>query len=151
MEKAIFFSGEGTAFRGTIKTSDCLELYPETLPALRLLARRGFGLFLVTPQYQEYRWFKAALKDKTLPLGHFDPEKTGAACWGEVHSLDWGESYYITDGRYLKLFAAWSCKIILVLSGCGVSTLASAGSDLQLFADVCKDIYAAAFSAAAGK
>jgi len=150
MEKAVFFSGEGTTFSGSVRTPARPELYPETLPALRLLARRGFGLFLVTPELREYRWFKSALNDRTLSLGHFDPERPDAAGWLKNHLSGGRESCYITDGRYLKTFAGWNFKIVLVLSGCGMDTLVSAGNDLKLLADVCRDIYAAAFSAAAG-
>lgn len=152
MQKAIFFSGPGTAYTGLDLRRETLELYPETLPALRFLGRRGFILILVTPEHQEFKWFASALKTKTLSLLHWDVNKNDLDSFVKKHRINMEESYFITDGLYLKNFQNRGCKIILVLSGRGFYTLDSQEyKDFQGFMDVCKNIYAAVFNVALSK
>ena len=152
MQKAIFFSGSGTAYTGLDFGRENMELYPETVPALRFLGRRGFRLILATPEHQEFKWFVSSLRNKTLSLLHWDVDNNGLDRFVKIHRINLEESYFITDGLYLKNFQNKGGKIILVLSGRGFSTLESQEyKEFQGFEDVCKNIYAAAFSVALNK
>lgn len=149
MKKAIFFSGDGTAYKCSDSCFSEKEIYPETLPALRFLARRGFMLVLVTPDRQEYKWFKRYLRNKTLNLMHCSTEIKNLLAFIEEYSICLDKSYYISDGLYLKKFQDIKCNKILVLSGRGVKTLGQTNADsLREFADICRDIYSAAYSIA---
>lgn len=150
MRRAVFFPGQGTVYSGANENQDGLEFYPETLPAFRFLARRGFDLILVTPDYQELRLIRAALKDKKLLLYHWNTSRMDFSAFLEKYRISEEESYFITDGLYLKHFMNKTCKIILVLSGRGFDTLTSV-PDPGGFADICKNIYAAAFSVTMNK
>lgn len=146
MKRAIFFSGVGTAYTSSKATKEEMEIYPETLHALRFLARRGYLLVLVTLQRQEYRWLRGMLKDKTIPVYFFQVGEEDGPTFFQQHEIDIPKSYFITDGLYLKTFQKLKCKNILVLSGRGVRTLESI--EKTNLVDVCKDIYAAAMSIA---
>lgn len=149
MKKAIFISGYGTAYRCSDFSVCENEIYPDTLPALRFLARRGFMLVLVTPDRQEYKWFKRYLRNKTLNLMHCFCEVKNILDFIEEYSIDLEKSYYISDGLYLKRFQDINCNKILVLSGRGVNTLGQFNAEnLREFTDICRDIYSAAFSVA---
>lgn len=149
MERAVFFSGTGTVF-----TKDCtgrgeIELYTQTLPALRFLHRRGFYLVLVSTEGGEYKKFKSLLKDESLPLRSFVPGDDDFTQFADSQGLDAAMSFYITDGRSLESFLPTECRLILVLSGQGFDNLVDlTGKDLANLHDVCKDFYAAAFSLA---
>lgn len=144
MLKAVFFSGAGTTYHYQNQGREGLELYPETLPALRLLARRGFVLVLATPQRQEYKWFISSIKDKSINPYHWDIEEDLAG-FMDKNNFSIADSCLITDGMYSQTFLTCGGKVILVLSGRGFCTLANHDNG---YSDVCKDIYAAAFSAA---
>ena len=149
MQKAIFFAGCGTAYNTVGAEQKILEVYPETIPALRFLTRRDFILVLITPDYREYRKLLVALKDKALSACHWDIVKEELADFVRKNEINLEESYFITDGKYLKKLQNNGCKIILVLSGRGCYLLDKlTGEEIQGLADVCKDIYAAAFSVA---
>lgn len=144
MRKAVFFSGAGTSYRYQGRGKEGLELYPETIPALRILVRRGFVPILAVPQRQEYKWFVSSIKDKTLNIHHWDIE-------GDLQEfmikncINKNESCFITDGIYSRTFINIGCKVILVLSGRGFCTLTDHENG---YSDISKDIYAAAFSTA---
>ncbi len=148
MSKAIFFSGCGTAYLTNNSVKRNLELYPETLPALRFLARRGYLLVLVTSEFQEYKLLQAVLKDKSLALLHWNGREEDLDCFLEENTINLKESYFVTDSRFLQeaLYqGGW--QIILVLTVKGVDTLEKLGSSqLEKITDICKDIYAAAIS-----
>lgn len=144
MQKAVFFSGVGTSYCCREQGKDELEVYPETLPALRFLARRGFIPVLVTPHRQEYKWFVSAIKDKSFPLLHWDTVEDFPE-FNIKNQISLPESFLITDGLYLNTFQKYGLKIILVLSGRGFCTYNQCENG---YSDVCKNIYAAAFSAA---
>jgi len=152
MRKAIFISGCGTAYTSIDASRENPELYPETLWALRFLNRRDFLLVLVTPEFQEYKWLVSALKDKTIAIFHWDMGKIDLDYFADIYDINIEESYFITDGLYQKFFQEKGCKIVLVLTGRGVQTLNSKQSkDLSEYADISKNIYAAAFSVALDK
>jgi histidinol phosphatase-like enzyme len=154
MEKAIFFSGCGTSyfFENDIAVQRNLELYPETLPALRFLSRRGYLLVLIAPEVQEYKAFQNSLKDKTITLKYWNGREEDLEALLAEHLLNLQESYFITDGRYLQEYLSFGWQTILVLTGKGVSTLDSLEPrQLEKVCDVCKDFYAAAISIAIHK
>ena len=148
MSKAIFFLGCGTAYLTNNSVKRNLEIYPETLPALRFLARRGYQLVLVTSEFQEYKLLLAVLKDKSLPLLHWNGREEDLEAFLEENAINLMESYFVTDSRYLQeALSQGSWQTILVLTGKGVDTLQKLGSQqLEKIADICKDIYAAAIS-----
>ena len=149
MQKAIFFAGSGTAYKIVEAEQKLLEVYPETIPALRFLTRRDFLLVLVTPEYQEYRKMLLSLKDKAITVYHWDIVKEELTGFVHANDINLEESYFITDGQYLKKLQNSGCKTILVLSGMGCCLLDKlADEELKSLSDVCKDIYAAAFSVA---
>lgn len=149
MQKALFFSGVGTVYSAANTRREEIEIYPETLPALRFLVRRGFRLVLVTSEYWEYKSFIAQLKDKSFQVLQYNPGEEPLPDFVSQRGLRLEESYYITDGIFLKWFSAWGCPIILVLSGKGCCTVAAyENKEITGLVDVCKDIYAAAFSIA---
>jgi len=150
MSKAIFFSGCGTAYLTNNSVKRNLEIYPETLPALRFLARRGYQLVLVTPDFQEYKLLLAVLKDKTLPLLHWNGRAEDLDSFLEENVINLQESYFVTDSRYFQeALNQDSWQTILVLTGKGVDTLQkSSAQQLKMITDICKDIYAAAISIA---
>ena len=65
MQRAVFFSGRGTVFAQDFTDRDEIELYTQTLPALRFLHRRGYFLVLVSEERREYKKFLSLLKDKS--------------------------------------------------------------------------------------
>lgn len=147
MAKAIFFPGCGTAYTASNTVKRNLEIYPETLPALRFLGRRGYLLVLVTPEFQEYKLLQSGLKDKTLSLAYWNGREADLDVLLEEKGINLGESYLVTDSRYLQelLFLGW--QTILVLTGKGVDTLQKLeAQQLEKVADICKDFYAAAIS-----
>jgi len=149
MQKAIFFAGYGTAYKTVEAEQKLLEVYPETIPALRFLSRRNFAPVLVTPEYQEYRKLIASLEDKALSVYHWDIGREELTTFVDANDMNLEESYFITDGQYLKKMQNTGCKIILVLSGMGCCLLDKlAVEEVTGISDVCKDIYAAAFSVA---
>jgi len=149
MHKAVFFSGVGTIYTTTRMRGEEIEIYPETLPALRFLARRGYSLVLVTNERQEYKNFVAQLKDKSLTVLHYSSGEEELLRFAELRELNLKESFFVTDGLSLKSFQTAGCQQILVLSGKGVQTLSAfQNKHLLEFSDVCKGIYAAAFSIA---
>ena len=149
MQKAIFFAGCGTAYKTAEAEQNLLEIYPETIPAFRLLSRRNFILVLVTSETMEYRELLISLRDKTLPVSHWDIGKEEFCDFARKNKINLAESYFITDGQYLVKMQKTACRIILVLSGRGFSLLDKLScEELQSLSDVCKDIYTAAFSVA---
>lgn len=147
MEKAIFFCGCGTSYSvgNTLKRS--LEIFPETLPALRFLGRRGYLLVLVTPEFQDYKLFQTNLKDKTIKLEYWNglADDLDSVLGGKLINLQ--ESYFLTDGTYLQELLHLGWKTILVLTGKGVYTLHNLDvRQIEEVSDICKDIYAAAIS-----
>ncbi|MDX9872886.1 MAG: hypothetical protein RBT41_10780, partial [Clostridia bacterium] len=64
MKKAVFFSGSGTVYSRDERQNKRIELYPDTVSALRFLSRRGYELVLLTSGYYEFKRFRTALKDK---------------------------------------------------------------------------------------
>ncbi len=149
MQKAIFFAGCGTAYKTEVAQQKVFEVYPETIPALRFFTRRGFILVLVTPEYQEYRKLLVSLKDKSLSVYHWDIVKEELASFVRTNCINLDDSYFITDGQYLRKMQNTGCKIILVLSGMGFCQLDTLeAGEVQGLSDVCKDIYSAAFSVA---
>lgn len=149
MRQAVFISGYGTAYTSHDGERENLELYPETLCALRFLSRRGFLLVLATPEFQEYKWLISALKDKTVAVLHWDTARDDPDQFMEMHGIEAEESYLITDGMWIKSMLAQRCRVILVLTGRGVKTLNSKEyNETPDCRDVCKNIYAAAFSIA---
>lgn len=148
MRKVIFIAGCGTAYGCHETGRDEIEVYPETLAALRFLERRNLILILATPSTKEYRQFLSSLKDK-ITLYHWDTNKVEIGEFRKLHGLVKNECIFITDGLYLKSFLHPGCKVLLVLSGRGLQTLASAQEEKEdkPFDDVAKDIYAAVFSA----
>lgn len=149
MQKAVFFTGIGTAYSGAGTLRDGLEVYSATMPALRFLNRRGYTLVLVTPEWHEYKTFMGAIKDKSLPIIHFNTDEENLLQFIENNGISIKESYLITDGLCLKIFQGIGCRIILVLSGRGFCTLTSQEQkEIPWFSNVCKDLYAAAFSIA---
>lgn len=148
MSKAIFFSGCGTVYttNNTIKRN--MEIFPETLPALRFLARRGYCFILVSSEFQEYQLLQNGLKDKTIPLLFWNGREDDLDNFLENNCIDLEDSYFVTDSRYLQealTINGW--QIILVLTGKGVETLQNIDSQqLEKITDICKDIYAAAIS-----
>lgn len=148
MSKAIFFSGCGTACVTNNSVKRNLEIYPETLPALRFLARRGYQLVLVTSEFQEYKLLRAVLKDKAISLLYWNGRTEDLNSFLEKHAINLRESYFVTDSRYLQeTLSQGSWQIILVLTGQGVDTLQKLGApQLEKVTDICKDIYAAAIS-----
>ncbi len=149
MNKAAFFSGPGTAYAYAIKDGGerTLEVYPETLPALRFLKRRGFILILITSDRQAFRNFLGCIKDKTLELSCWNGEMEELNRLLQKKEIDIKESCIITDGPYLKLLGDMGCRIFLVLTGTGVCTLNSFDFSEGLgVTDICKNIYSAAFS-----
>lgn len=149
MHKAVFFSGAGTIYTVSSSRREDSEIYPETLPALRFLARRGFILVLVTGEHQEYKNFLAQLKDKSLAVMHCNPNEEDPSSFARAREIDLLESFFVTDGLHLKLFQSTDCRQILVLSGKGVQTFSAfQNGELAGLSDVCKDIYAASFSMA---
>lgn len=154
MEKAIFFSGFGTSYfyenDSLVKRN--LELYPETLPALRFLSRRGYLLVLITPDMQEYKAFQTSLKDKTMMLQYWNGREEDIDALIEKHFLNIQDCFFITDGHYLQEYLPLGWQTILVLTGKGVSTLdILETTQLAHICDICKDIYAAAISIAIHK
>lgn len=145
----IFFPGIGTTYSLSKEQKNSIDIYPETIPALRFLSRRGYEFVLITTEFGEFNKFRSALKDKNIPLYYLNLEKTSLAQFNERHMISDEESCFITDGLYLKHFLDRKLRIILVLSGNGFFTLSALNSneDEQL-ADICKNIYAAAFSIA---
>lgn len=148
MKKVIFFSGLGTAYTGRDTPQIGIDLYPETLSALRFLSRRGFHLALVTPERQEYKNFLSFVKDKALNITYCSGWEKDIIKLSNDMEISLKESLFITDGLYLQTFSQLGVKIILVLSGQGFCTLDSREGDFEGFGDICKNIYAAAFSAA---
>lgn len=154
MEKAIFFSGYGTSYcyekNNSMRRN--LELYPETLPALRFLFRRGYLLVLLTPELQEYKAFLSCLKDKTVKVQYWNGCEEDLDALIEKHFLNIQDCYFITDGYYLQEYLPLRWHTILVLTGKGVSTLDLLDPpQLEKIYDICKDIYAAAISIAIHK
>ncbi|PKM90962.1 MAG: hypothetical protein CVU87_00130 [Firmicutes bacterium HGW-Firmicutes-12] len=149
MIKVIFFPGMGTLYSVSRDKKETIEIYPEAISALRFLSRRGYELVLLTPEYSEYKRFRAAVKDKTLSLHNFNPEKNDLSAFMEKQMISEEESFLITDGLYWKYFQNTKARIILILSGAGFCTLAGLEDDAnEYFKDICKNIYAAAFSVA---
>ncbi|MBZ4652809.1 MAG: hypothetical protein JG781_147 [Peptococcaceae bacterium] len=151
MNRAVFFSGPGTAYAYTVKegSEQALEVYPETLPALRFLRRRGFCLVLITSDRQEFKNFLTCFKDKTIELSHWNGEMEELNRLLSEKDIELKESCLITDGPYLKLLESMGCRILLVLTGKGVCTLNSLDlSEGPGVTDICKNIYSAAFSVA---
>lgn len=149
MQRAVFFSGLGTVYSKDCTGKGEIELYTQTLPALRFLQRRGYLLVLVTSERQEYRHFLSLLKDRALPVLHFLQGEDELGSFATAKDIDLSQSFYVTDGHYLKPFTNSECRLILVLSGQGFETLAGLNKkDLDNLHDVCKDVYAAAFSLA---
>jgi len=150
MCKAIFFSGCGTAYLTNNSVMRDLEIYPETLPALRFLARRGYQFVLVTSEFQEYKLLQAVLKDKTLPLLHWNGREEDLDSFLEENAIKMRGSYFVTDSRYpQEALYLDSWQTILVLTGKGVDTLQKlSAQQLAKITDICKDIYAAAISIA---
>lgn len=149
MRKVIFFPGIGTAYSLSKEQKNSIDIYPETVPALRFLSRRGYEFVLITSDYSEFRKFRTALKDKNIPLFNLNLEKTSLPLFAQRHTISCAESVLITDGLYLKQFLERQFRIILVLSGNGVCTLSALnGNTDEQLADICKNIYAAAFSIA---
>jgi len=150
MCKAIFFSGCGTAYLTNNSVMRDLEIYPETLPALRFLARRGYQFVLVTSEFQEYKLLQAVLKDKTLPLLHWNGREEDLDSFLEENAIKMRGSYFVTDSRYpQEALYLDSWQTILVLTGKGVDTLQKLSAQhLAKITDICKDIYAAAISIA---
>jgi hypothetical protein len=149
MQKAIFFAGCGTAFQNEGPEQRGWVVYPETLPALRFVTGRGFLAVLVTPNYSEYQRLVADLQGKALTVYHWDIAKNELVDFIRHNDINLAESYFITDGQHLETMQKTGCKIILVLSGRGCDYLDNMESDtLNSLADVCRDIYAAAFSVA---
>lgn len=150
MSKALFFSGCGTAYTTHNTVKRMMEIFPETLPALRFLARRGYGLVLVTSEFKEYKLLQNGLKDKTMPLLYWNGREEVLPDFLAENKFDLRKSYFVTDGRNLQealCLGEW--QIILVLTGIGVDTLQKLDfAQLQKINDVCKDIYAAAISIA---
>jgi hypothetical protein len=154
MGKAIFFSGCGTSY--FCENNSCvkknLEMYPEVLPALRFLSRRGYLPVLITPELQEYRLFQSSLKDKTITLQYWNGREEDLDALLEEHFINLQECFFITDGKYLQDFLPLGWQTILVLTGKGVSTLDCLETwQLEKVCDICKDIYAAAISIAIQK
>lgn len=149
MQKAVFFSGTGTAYSGGGSLREGLEVYSATWPALRFLNRRGYTLVHVTPEWQEYKSLISSSKDKTISIIHYNSDEQSLNQFPEYNGINLHESYLITDGLSLKIFQGSGCRIILVLTGRGFCTLtAQEEKEISVFSDVCKDIYAAAFSIA---
>jgi len=150
MSKALFFSGCGTAYLTNNGVKRKIEIYPETLPALRFLARRGYRLVLVTPEFLEYKLLQAELKDKTLPLLQWNGREEELDAFLEKNKIKICESFFVTDKRYLQEALSFGYgQIILVLTGKGVDTLQKLeAQQLEKIMDICKDIYAAAISIA---
>lgn len=149
MNKAVFISGLGTAYAYSMDegSEQVLEVYPETLPALRFLRRRGFCLVLITSDRQEFKNFLSCSKDKTLELSHWNGEIEELNRLLAEKDIDLQESCLITDGPFIKLLAGMGCRVLLVLTGKGVCTLNSCDlSEDYAVADICKNIYSAAFS-----
>lgn len=156
MKKVIFFSGEGTSYRKEKGNGDTgvIEIYPETLPALRFMVRRGFTPVLVTSEYWEIQAFQKIIKDQTLSLDYWHFSEGGLAGFLKEKRIDAKQSYFITDNnsRAMVYFQKCGCKIILVLSGKGFHTLQYMDArQVANLTDVCKDIYAAAISIAIEK
>jgi hypothetical protein len=152
MEKAIFFCGCGTAYSFSNTAPRNLEIYPETLPALRFLERRGYLLVMVTPEFQDYKLFQNSLKDKTIKLVYWNGliEDLDGVLGENLINLQ--ESYFITDGTYLRELLHLGWKTILVLTGKGVYTLHYLDvPQLEEINEISKDIYAAAISVVINK
>lgn len=149
MRKVIFFPGIGTTYSLSKEQKNSIDIYPETIPALRFLSRRGYEFVLITSEYCEFNKFRSALKDKNIPLYYLNLEKTSLALFNERHMISDEESCFITDGLYLKHFLDKKIRVILVLSGNGFFTLSALNTnENEQLADICKNIYAAAFSIA---
>ncbi len=148
MQKAVFFSGQGTVYTMAGANKENPELYAETLPALRFLHRRGFILVLVTKEHQEYKSFVNLLKDRSLPVQYFSTAEDELHRFAYHNRLTLEQSVFVTDGMNLELFLK-ACPVILVLTGRGFCTLEDCETyGRPVFRDVCRDIYAAAFSIA---
>jgi hypothetical protein len=149
MIKVIFFPGVGTLYSVPRDKKETIEIYPEAISALRFLSRRGYELVLLTSEYSEFKRFRMAVKDKTLPLHSFNPDKNDLSAYMKRQMISEEESFLITDGLYWKHFQNTKARIILILSGGGFCTLAGLDGDAsEYFTDICKNIYAAAFSVA---
>jgi len=149
MRKAIFFAGEGTAWRICGQARESFELYPETIPALRFLSNRDFFLVLMTPDQREYEWLLEALGKEAAALSCWDTAQETLDVFAQKNGIAIEKSYFITDGSCLDRIEKNTGNIILVLSGTGFNTLSALGEkESGGFADVCRDIYAAAFSVA---
>ncbi|MGI6607035.1 MAG: hypothetical protein ACOX2X_08345 [Peptococcia bacterium] len=154
MEKAIFFSGYGTSYfyKNDSLVKRNLELFPETLPALRFLSRRGYLLVLTAPEMQEYKAFQSCLKDKRITVQYWNGREEDVDALIEKHFLNIQDCFFITDGHYLQEYLPLGWQTILVLTGKGVSTLDILDPpQLEQIYDICKDIYAAAISIAIHK
>lgn len=149
MRKVIFFPGIGTVYSLSKEQKHSIDIYPETVPALRFLACRGYEFVLINSDYSEFRKFRTALKDKNIPLFNLNLEKTSLPLFIQRHMISREESVLITDGLYIKQFLEKQLRVILVLSGNGVCTLSALNGNVDgHLADICKNIYAAAFSIA---
>lgn len=146
VKKAVFFSGHGTVYTYAGSDADDMEIYPESLHALRFLQRRGFLLVLLTPDINEYRYFKNSQKDKNLNIYHVKGGEDGIRRFIWENDIDVCKSYYITDSVYINIFHRLGIKIILTLTGKGYFTYNELDNkEMNVFMDVCKNIYAAAF------
>jgi hypothetical protein len=152
MEKAIFFCGCGTSYAAGNARNKSLEIFPETLPALRFLGRRGYLLVLVTPEFQDYKLFQTGLKDKSLKLEYWNGVAEDLESVLEEKAINLQESYFLTDGTFLQELLHLGWKTILVLTGKGIYTLHNLTvCQVEEMDDICKDIYAAAISIAIKK
>lgn len=146
MRKAVFFSGHGTVYSYERNDTGGMQIYPETMHALRFFQRRGFVLVLLTSDGCEYRNFKSLLKDKTLNLYQLKGGEDNIRKFISEHNIDISKSYYISDGIYINIFHRLGIKVLLVLTGKGFFTYNAMNStEMGVILDVCKDIYAAAF------
>lgn len=149
MKRAVFFAGLGTVYSQQAGPKKQIELYPDTVSALKFLDRRGYELILLSSGYYEYKRFCTALKDKSIRLAHLNPEKNDLRTYLLNNNLDAERSFLITDGSYLQTFLKYRTQIILVLTGEGLFTLGCwADKENECFADICKNFYAAALSVA---
>jgi histidinol phosphatase-like enzyme len=152
MNEAIFFSGCGTAYTLSNNTKRNLEIYPETLPALRFLEKKGYLPVLVTADFTEYKLLQSVLKDNTIRLEYWSGSEDELDDLLEKWSINIEKSYFLTDGVNLQELQPLGWKTILVLTGNGVNTLNSMDvRQLEKILDICKDIYAAAISVVMNK
>ena len=146
MHKAVFFSGNGTAYSRAGSNTDDIDIFPETMSALRFLYKRGYQLVLVTKKRSEYQQLLFKLLDQALPIMHFNPETDCLQKFAFGQGILIRESYYISD--HTKMHESFSgCRFILVLTGNGYCSMAElAEGEMTGLYDISRDIYAAAFS-----